>query len=126
MFEIRGGGIVSSLMIDRTLGQWDTGCAPANMLVDLRDVAGYEAGSIRAADAWLSGAHDQGVRKIALLASSTVLRTAARLASERSRVALRTFDDESSARAWLTAEPLETGAPVPLPSTTSEPISFRM
>ena len=81
VFEIRGGGIVSPAMIERTLGQWDAGCAPSNLLVDLRDVVGYEAGSIRVADQWLDRAPDQGVQKVALLASSTVLATAAQLAS---------------------------------------------
>lgn len=126
VFEIHGRGIVSPAMIDKTLGQWDDGCTPPNLLVDLRDVAGYEAGSIRAANQWLDGADEQGVRKIALLASSTVLATAARLASERSGVALRTFDDERAARAWLTGTPPEAKAPVPLPNTTSRPLRIRL
>ena len=124
IFEIRGGGIVSPAMIERSLGQWDAGCAPSNLLVDLRDVAGYETGSIRVASRWLDGAEDEGVRRVALLASSAVLATAARLASERSGVALKTFEDEDAARAWLA----ETAAPttVPLPNTTSRPLRVRL
>jgi hypothetical protein len=100
--EIHGGGFVTREMLFRTLSQWTyRNEAPQEILVDLRDVSGYEDGCARMAAEWLRRAHRLGVRKIAFVASSTVLRIATRLAATNSYVRLRTFEHERAARMWL-------------------------
>jgi hypothetical protein len=106
--EIHGGGFVTREMLGRTLAQWvQRDEAPPEILVDLRDVAGYEEGCARMAAEWLRRAHRLGVRKIAFVASSTVLRTATRLAATSSYVRLRTFEHERAARTWLARDDSE-------------------
>lgn len=102
VLHLRGGGFVTREMVDAALRAWERGdAAGLDVLVDLRDVAGYDSGCVHLAAQWLHDAHRRGVRRIAFLASSSVLRTATRLAAERSRVDLRTFEHEPAARAWL-------------------------
>lgn len=71
------------------------------MLVDLRDVAGYETSCLALALQFLREAPSIGFRRIALVASSSVLRTASRLAAQGVPVELRTFEHEPSAVQWL-------------------------
>ena len=102
MLHVHGGGFVTKDMVARTLRSFPGDeFAPREILVDLRDVAGYETDVVRLADEWLRNAHRQGVRKIAFVANSAVVRTATQLASERAGVTLRTFADDADAAAWL-------------------------
>lgn len=101
--RILGGGFVTREMVGATLAHWRDGAtAPAGMMVDLRDVAGYESGLSAIAAQLLAGARECGVRKVAILASSATLRTAARLAAPRTGIHVRCFADERAAKRWLT------------------------
>lgn len=102
--EIRGGGFLTRPMLVEALAPWgpEATTAPSEILVDLRDVAGYETGCLRLAREWLRIAHTRGVRKIAFVASSTVLRTATRMAAEEAHVSLEFFHHERAAKQWLT------------------------
>ena len=77
--------------------------APAGVLCDLRAVAGYGPGTPTLARKWLELAHRVGVRRVALVANSSVLRTAARVISGHSPVLLRCFASERDAQLWLAA-----------------------
>ena len=68
---------------------------------DLREVAGYEAACLRSAHQFLREARSLGLTRIALVASSSVMRTASRLAASSLPVELRTFEHEPSAARWL-------------------------
>jgi hypothetical protein len=109
LIEVRGGGFVTRQMVHDTLDTW-SGTLPSSILVDLREVAGYESGCATLAHRWLLHAHRSGVRRIACVASSSVLRTVTRVASSETCVDLRVFEDEPTARTWLTTEPFP-GAP---------------
>ena len=102
LIEVRGGGFVTRQMVHETLDAWRA-AQPSGILVDLREVAGYEAGVASLAHRWLLDAHRSGVRRVACIASSSVLRTLSHVASSRAQVDLRVFEDELAARSWLTA-----------------------
>lgn len=71
------------------------------MLIDLSEVAGYESACLRPAKQFLQEAASLGLTRIALVASSTVMRTATRLAASSVPVELRTFEHEPHAASWL-------------------------
>jgi hypothetical protein len=102
VLHVHGGGFVTRKMLARTLRSLLVEeFAAREILVDLRDVAGYERDVVRMASEWLRTAHSQGVRRIAFIANSAVVRTATRLASEHAGVTLRTFSDHEEAHRWL-------------------------
>lgn len=103
--RVLGGGFVTRDMVGATLDHWrgeDGG--PQAVLVDLRDVAGYESGFATIAADLLEGVAQCGVQRVAIVASSAVLRTAARVAAPRSGVHVRCFDDDLAAKLWLAQE----------------------
>jgi hypothetical protein len=97
-------------MVDETLAQWRTtlGAAamssPAAILVDVRDVAGYDYECTSRAQEWLHHAYRLGIQRIAFVASSNVVRTATLLAARSSNVALRAFEHEHAAERWLAGD----------------------
>ena len=100
--HVRGGGFPTQAMVGATLDQWTAGeSMPSEVLVDLRDVAGYESGCAELAQQFLDTAMRFGVRRIAFVATSAVLRTAAKLVLSGSGVRLRFFHDEHAAKRWL-------------------------
>lgn len=104
--RVLGGGFVTRDMVGATLDHWRDGeTAPLGVLVDLRDVAGYESGFAAIAAELLEGVRDCGVRRVAFLASSAVLRTAARAVAEDlgpdRGVRVACFADERAAKRWL-------------------------
>jgi len=103
--QVRGGGFLTQDMVGATLDQWRAGAEmPAEVLVDLRDVAGYESGCAEMAHQFLESAKQHGVRRIAFVATSAVLRTAAKLVLSGSGVRVRFFGDEIAAKRWLDSE----------------------
>lgn len=101
LLEVRGGGFVTRQMVRETISGWRDDALPSGVLVDLREVAGYESGCATLAHRWLIDAHQRGVQRIAFVASSSVLRTATRLVSSSAAVDLKIFEDDVPARRWL-------------------------
>lgn len=85
----------------RTVERRDGGA----MLVDLSEVAGYESACLRPAKQFLHDAADLGLTRIALVASSTVMRRATQLAASGVAIELRTFEYEPHAARWLSGPP---------------------
>jgi hypothetical protein len=105
--QVLGGGFVTRDMVGATLDHWrgEAG-GPATVLVDLRDVAGYESGFATIAADLIEGVAACGVRRVAIVASSAVLRsTAARIAAPRLGVHVRCFDNDRAAKRWLAQDP---------------------
>lgn len=96
------GGFLTTDMLGATFEQWHhVDVMPTGLLIDLRNVAGYESGCAHLAYEFLRSAARRGVRRVAFLAASTVLRTAATMASLDCDVRVRFFADERSAHRWL-------------------------
>jgi hypothetical protein len=74
---------------------------PSGILCDLRAVAGYGHGTQLLAREWLMIAQQAGIRRVAVVASSSVLRTAALLLARNLRLELRCFLGETEALRWL-------------------------
>lgn len=98
MLVVQGGGFVTPQMVEETLPLVSRA---QGVLIDLREVSGYDAGCVRRAEDWLAMAQRLGVRRIAFIASSIVFRTAAQLVARRASIEMRTFETESQARRWL-------------------------
>ncbi|MEM9460977.1 MAG: STAS/SEC14 domain-containing protein [Myxococcota bacterium] len=102
--RVRGGGFVTREMLEQALDdlrRTPQTQRPGAMLVDLREVAGYEASCLRPAQQFLHEAVSLGVSRIALVAPSSVMRTASQVAAHPLPVELRTFEHEPSAQRWL-------------------------
>lgn len=102
--RVRGGGFVTREMLERALD--DLRRTPQQhrrgaILVDLREVAGYEASCLPPARQFLHEAVSLGVRRIALVAPSSIMRTASQVAAHPLPIELRTFEHEPSAQRWL-------------------------
>lgn len=95
---VQGGGFLTPQMVEETL---PLASAAQSILIDLREVSGYDAGCVRRADDWISMARRLGVRRIAFVASSLVLRIAAQMVARRAGIDMRAFEDEAEARRWL-------------------------
>jgi hypothetical protein len=117
VLTVRMGGFVSTTVAERVVAEVDARDASPGVLVDLRDVAGYDADAVRVANVWLRSARRRDVRKIAFVTSSSVLRTAITIAGRGTGVVLSTFDDEATARLWLCDVP-----PVAVETKHSEPL----
>lgn len=98
--RVVGSGFITVAMLESVLRELEGG-EFARVLVDLREISGYETGCATLLGRWLQSAHRFGVQRMALVASSSVVRTATRLASQRIRVQLRTFDSDEVAARWL-------------------------
>lgn len=79
--------------------------SPPLVLCDLRSVSGYADGTSALARAWLARVQAFGVRRVALVASSSVLRTAVRVIATELRLQLRCFSGVEAAQRWLRSEP---------------------
>jgi len=99
---IEGGGFLTPTMVEEALS---LASSASGILVDLREVSGYDADCVRRAEEWLTVARRHGVRRIAFIASSIVFRTAALLVARRTTIDVRTFEHEPEARRWLTEAP---------------------
>jgi hypothetical protein len=76
---------------------------PGGILCDLRAVAGYGPGTQTLAREWLSVARRAGINRVAIVATSSVLRTAALLLARDLDLDLRCFLGEAEALRWLAA-----------------------
>ncbi len=74
---------------------------PSGLLCDLRPVAGYGPGTPALAREGLTLARRVGVRRVALVVNSSVVRTAAQLLARNLRLELRCFLGEAEALRWL-------------------------
>jgi len=74
---------------------------PTGLLCDLRPVAGYGPGTPALAREGLALARKVGVRRVALVVNSSVVRTAAQLLARNLRLELRCFLGEAEALRWL-------------------------
>lgn len=102
--RVHGSGFVTRDMLDATVEELRTGSREvrlAALLVDLRMMAGYETACLLAVRQFLREAPTLGVHRIAVVATSSVLRTASRLTAHTVAVDLRTFEQERSALQWL-------------------------
>jgi hypothetical protein len=115
--RVHGGGFVTRDMLEQVVEELRAGPREARLgglLVDLRAVAGYETACLLPVRQFLREAPTIGVQRIAVVATSSVLRTASRLAAHRVVVELRTFEHERGALQWL-----QPGVVTPRPRTTS-------
>lgn len=102
VLRLHGGGVLTATIIEQAFFRMrDSHSVPPNLLIDLRDVAGYESHAVECANSLLEQAPTYGVRRIAFLASSGAVHAAAQVASSRAIVPLRSFANERSARDWL-------------------------
>jgi len=106
--RVHGGGFVTREMLEQALdelrqevGRARTSSHGGAVLVDLREVAGYETACLLPVRQFLGDAAGLGLRRIAVVAESSVLRTASRLAAHSLTVELRTFEHERTASKWL-------------------------
>jgi SpoIIAA-like len=74
---------------------------PSGLLCDLRPVTGYGPGTPALARDGLALARSVGVRRVALVVNSSVVRTAAQLLAHNLRLELRCFLGEAEALRWL-------------------------
>ena len=74
---------------------------PQAILCDLRAVSGYGPRTPTLARRWLGLAANAGIRRVALVAASSVLRTATQVISSNLDIDLRCFPGEDEAQRWL-------------------------
>jgi hypothetical protein len=113
-------GFITLKMLREELASWDERhgeCLPAAMLIDLHDARGYGPGTASAARRWLQSARKRGVKRIAFIARSTVVRTIVKVISPDVRVEMQCFQNDESAIAWLHGKP----AAQPAKSSRSRP-----
>ena len=72
-------------------------------LLDLSEVSGYGSGTPTLAHRWLSQAEAKGLERVALVANSSVLRTAVKVVGSGTKVDLRCFASTSAALSWVEA-----------------------
>jgi len=102
MLRVEGAGFVTPSMIDEALAPFDGGNdLPPRILVDLRNVSGYEAACVESARRLLGRANAQGTERIAFVANSSVVRTATEVVARHLQAPLRTFNAAAQAEAWI-------------------------
>ncbi len=109
VLRIEGAGFVTLTMVEEALAPFPGGRGmPEHVLIDLRNVAGYEASCVEVARTWLERSRGYGVERIAFIANSSVVRTAADVVAQHQGAPLRTFVSPRDAETWMsmTAERL--------------------
>ncbi len=86
------------------------------VLIDLRDAVGYESQVPGMVAAWFGAAHLLGVRRIAMVANSSVLRTALATLSG-GPTPVRCFPTHTAALRWLASERAEPTHELPAQSS---------
>lgn len=99
---VQAAGFVTQKMLEEALvSPTQQNSQIGDILIDLREVTGYASECIARAYSWVRTAHEQGVQRIAFVASSSVLRTVIHVVGRDIAVRMRSFESESAARAWL-------------------------
>lgn len=99
---VEGAGFVTRTLAEESLRPFlSAGPVPDSVLVDLRNVSGYQADSTQLAQSMLAQARGFGVRRIALVANSSILRTAAEVIAQHLHAPLHTFESREGAQSWL-------------------------
>lgn len=99
---VEGAGFVTRPLAEESLKPFlSPGPVPDSVLVDLRNVSGYEADCTQLAQSMLAQARGFGVRRIALVANSSILRTAAKVIAQHMHAPLQTFESHEGAQSWL-------------------------
>ncbi len=104
--HVHGSGFVTREMLDHTIDELrratrDGLVRHGAVLVDLRAVVGYESACLLTARQFLREAASLGLQRIALVATSSVMHTAMRLAAHSATIELRTFHHDVAAIQWL-------------------------
>jgi hypothetical protein len=97
-------GFIDVGMLSERLGDLITRIenhAPDAVLCDLRTASGYGPGTSALAREWFMLARRAGVRRVAVVASSSVLRTAATMMAHDLELELCCFLGETEALRWL-------------------------
>lgn len=113
VLHVEGVGFVTRSMVEEALAPLTAGTAGTagmgsgsalqpRIVVDLRNVSGYEAACVAIAREWLGRARGYGVERIAFIANSSVVQTAVEVVARHLRAPLETFDSIDAARAWAT------------------------
>ena len=77
--------------------------APDSIMCDLRAVAGYGPGTPALASEWLMLVRRAGIRRVALVAASSVLQTHALMLARDLGIEMRCFLGATEASRWLSA-----------------------
>jgi len=101
LLRVEGVGFVTRAMTEAALAPLAVGAPQPRVLVDLRDVSGYEAECVEIARQWLRRAHGMGIQRIAFVANSSVVRTATEVVARHLGAPLRTFATPEGAQRWL-------------------------
>ncbi len=107
LLTIRMQGFIDVAMLQEhvdSLARHFQPSAPLGVLCDLRSVSGYAQGTSTLAREWLARVQAAGVRRVALVAGSSVLRTAVRMIAAELNMQLRCFTGIDSAQRWLRGE----------------------
>lgn len=113
-------GFITLKMLRDELAGWDEKHGerlPGAFLIDLCNVSGYGPGTAGAARRWLHDARGRGVKRIAFIARSTVVRTIIKVISPDVSIEMECFGNDAAAIAWLEGQP----APKSAPSVRSRP-----
>ena len=104
VLRVKLQGYMDANMLDDVIGELSGRIetrTPSGILCDLRSVAGYGPGSQARAREWMMIARRAGIQRIAVVASSSVLRTAALMLACDLDCELRCFLGETEALRWL-------------------------
>jgi hypothetical protein len=99
-------GYMDASMLDDRIGELIENIeehGPDGILCDLRAVAGYGPGTQALAREWLSTVRRAGIRRVAIVATSSVLRTAALVLARDLNLEMRCYLGETEALRWLAA-----------------------
>ncbi len=103
VLRVEGVGFVTRAMAEDAFAPLARGSGlEQRIMIDLRNVSGYEAACVELAREWLSHAQAYGVERIAFVAYSSVVRTATEVVARHLRAPLKTFDTVDAAHAWVT------------------------
>jgi hypothetical protein len=104
VLHVQMQGFVTASMLSDAISTWERHYGarlPVGLVLDLHEVSGYGRDVAELARAWLSGARERGIRRIAFVAGSSVLRTVVRVISPIVPAELRCFGAAAAALEWV-------------------------